>query len=283
MTRWKTLPAHLHVVSVALLSKPGARLAFLTLVMALAAWAQDPFSSLGTSAQTFSTGTYYPLPSGKAEFRGFRDGNAYLPVHQPDSDAAGDRPQAMHCHSDRHVSSLSPLYRFVSVGCFRSLVERSVLADKTRSRIGCNRSESSRPTGMCLTQAKQLTKRRPGAKADELFRSRLVILFSRRSLNPLQDAAHAPTKSPCCNSSITPIFETKLGDLGTLLSFSGIDPDCQTDEAVNAFTRRSESAMRLFDDPLFPYLFLYRQALRRDREPSGILHSCGDRSGASSG
>jgi hypothetical protein len=58
MTRWKTLPAHLHVASVALLSTPGARLAFLTLVMALAAWAQDPFSSLGASAQTISTGTF---------------------------------------------------------------------------------------------------------------------------------------------------------------------------------------------------------------------------------
>jgi hypothetical protein len=58
MTRWKTLPAHLHIASVALLSKPGARLAFLTLVAALACWAQDPFSSLGASAQTISTGTF---------------------------------------------------------------------------------------------------------------------------------------------------------------------------------------------------------------------------------
>ena len=58
MTRCKTLPAHLHIASVALLSNPGAGLAFLTLVMALAAWAQDPFSSLGASAQTISTGTF---------------------------------------------------------------------------------------------------------------------------------------------------------------------------------------------------------------------------------
>ena len=58
MTRWKTLPAHLHVASVALLSKPGTRLALLTLMMALASWAQDPFSSLGASAQSISTGTF---------------------------------------------------------------------------------------------------------------------------------------------------------------------------------------------------------------------------------
>ncbi len=40
MTLWKTLPAHLHVVSVTLLARPGTRLAFLMLVAALASWAQ---------------------------------------------------------------------------------------------------------------------------------------------------------------------------------------------------------------------------------------------------
>jgi hypothetical protein len=58
MTRWKTLPAQLQIASAALLSKPGARLALLTLISALACWAQDPFSSLGGAAQTISTGTF---------------------------------------------------------------------------------------------------------------------------------------------------------------------------------------------------------------------------------
>jgi hypothetical protein len=58
MTRWKTLPAHLHVATAALLSKPGARLALFALVSALVCWAQDPFSSLGGAAQTISTGTF---------------------------------------------------------------------------------------------------------------------------------------------------------------------------------------------------------------------------------
>ena len=58
MRRWKTLPAPLGAVSAVFVSQPGARLALLTLVMALAAWAQDPFSSLGASAQTISTGTF---------------------------------------------------------------------------------------------------------------------------------------------------------------------------------------------------------------------------------
>jgi hypothetical protein len=58
MTRWKILHAHLQVAGVALLSKPGARLALLALVATSACWGQDPFSSLGTSAQTISTGTF---------------------------------------------------------------------------------------------------------------------------------------------------------------------------------------------------------------------------------
>ena len=58
MTRWKTLPAHLEVTSLALLSRPVTRLVLLAVVMAFACWAQDPFSSLGASAQTISTGTF---------------------------------------------------------------------------------------------------------------------------------------------------------------------------------------------------------------------------------
>ena len=59
MTRWKTLFAHLRVASVVLVSKPGVRLALLTLVATLACWAQgDPFSSLGAAAQTISVGRF---------------------------------------------------------------------------------------------------------------------------------------------------------------------------------------------------------------------------------
>ena len=58
MTRWKALPGHLKGASAAWLANPGTRLAVLMLVMAFACWAQDPFSSLGASAQTISTGTF---------------------------------------------------------------------------------------------------------------------------------------------------------------------------------------------------------------------------------
>ena len=58
MTRLRTAASHLQVASGALFSKPGPRAALLLLVMVLASWAQDPFSSLGTAAQTISTGTF---------------------------------------------------------------------------------------------------------------------------------------------------------------------------------------------------------------------------------
>jgi hypothetical protein len=58
MTRWKTLPARLRVASKTLLANPGARLALFTFIATLACLAQDPFSSLGASAQTISTGTF---------------------------------------------------------------------------------------------------------------------------------------------------------------------------------------------------------------------------------
>lgn len=58
MKRWKTAATQLQTASAALISNPGPRLALLTLVTALASWAQDPFSSLGGAAQTISTGQF---------------------------------------------------------------------------------------------------------------------------------------------------------------------------------------------------------------------------------
>lgn len=58
MKRWKTAATQLQTASAALISHPSPRLALLTLVTALACWAQDPFSSLGGAAQTISTGQF---------------------------------------------------------------------------------------------------------------------------------------------------------------------------------------------------------------------------------
>jgi type IV secretory pathway VirB4 component len=85
-------------------------------------------------------------------------------------------------------------------------------------------------------------------------------MFSRRSPNPLQDAGACANEIALLRFIDNTTFETKLGDLGILLSFSGIDPDCRTDEALNAFTRRYESAMRLFDDRFRVYSYIVKRS-----------------------
>ena len=85
-------------------------------------------------------------------------------------------------------------------------------------------------------------------------------MFSRRSPNPLQDAGACAHEIALLRFTDDTIFETKLGDLGILLSLSGIDPDCRTDEALNAFTRRYESAMRLFDDHFRIYSYIVKRS-----------------------
>ena len=94
-------------------------------------------------------------------------------------------------------------------------------------------------------------------------------MFSRRSSSPLQDAGSCAEQIALLRFIDDITFETKLGDLGMLLSLSGIDPDCRTDEALNAFTRRYESAMRLFDDRFRIYSYIVKR--------SGAMPSCRER------
>jgi hypothetical protein len=58
-------------------------------------------------------------------------------------------------------------------------------------------------------------------------------MISRRSSRPLQDAGSCAEQIALLRFTDGITFETKLGDLGTLLSFSRIDPDCPTDEVLN--------------------------------------------------
>jgi len=93
-------------------------------------------------------------------------------------------------------------------------------------------------------------------------------MFSRSSSSPLQDAGSCAEQIALLRFIDDITFETKLGDLGILLSFSGIDPDCRTDEMLHAFTRRYESAMRLFDDRFRIYSYIVKRSGARapDRE-----------------
>jgi type IV secretory pathway VirB4 component len=85
-------------------------------------------------------------------------------------------------------------------------------------------------------------------------------MFSRGLSNSLPDAGSCAEHIALLRFVDDITFETKLGDLGILLSFSGIDPDCRTDEVLNAFTRRYESAMRLFDDRFRVYSYLVKRS-----------------------
>jgi type IV secretion system protein TrbE len=82
----------------------------------------------------------------------------------------------------------------------------------------------------------------------------------RSSGNPLRRAGASVSEIALSRFINHTVFETKLGDLGMLLSLVGIDPDCRTDEALNAFTRRFESAIRLFDDRFRVYSYIVKRS-----------------------
>jgi type IV secretory pathway VirB4 component len=96
--------------------------------------------------------------------------------------------------------------------------------------------------------------------------------MSRRSSGALQDAGSCADQIALLRFINDITFETKLGDLGMILSFSGIDPDCRTEDVLNAFTRRYESAMRLFDDRFRIYSYIVKRSgatpPRRERYPT---------------
>lgn len=54
LTKLKTIGSQIYAAN----ANPGSRAALLVLVMVIACWAQDPFSAMGTAAQTISTGTF---------------------------------------------------------------------------------------------------------------------------------------------------------------------------------------------------------------------------------
>src|SRR5438270_12745087 len=85
-------------------------------------------------------------------------------------------------------------------------------------------------------------------------------MVSRRSSSPLQDAGSCAEQIALLRFINDITFETKLGDLGMLLSFVGIDTDCRTDEVLSDFTRRYESAMRLFDDRFRVYSYFVKRS-----------------------
>jgi hypothetical protein len=66
------------------------------------------------------------------------------------------------------------------------------------------------------------------------------------------------------------VFLTKSGDAGIVLEFDGVDYECLDMSAVDALTKRLESALRLFDENYRVYQLLFK------RNQQDIPHSfCG--------
>jgi hypothetical protein len=57
------------------------------------------------------------------------------------------------------------------------------------------------------------------------------------------------------------LFLTKAGELGAVLELAGVDYECLEVEAVDALTKRLESALRVFDENYRVYQFLFKRNL----------------------
>ena len=54
------------------------------------------------------------------------------------------------------------------------------------------------------------------------------------------------------------LFVTKAGDLGAVLEVRGVDFECLDNDSVDSFTKRLESALKLFDEKFRVYQYIFR-------------------------
>src|SRR5271170_4837652 len=59
------------------------------------------------------------------------------------------------------------------------------------------------------------------------------------------------------------VFLTKSGDVGIILEVRGVDYECLDDASIDGFTKRLESALKLFDENCRVYQYLFK----RNNEP----------------
>src|SRR5467141_5035421 len=55
------------------------------------------------------------------------------------------------------------------------------------------------------------------------------------------------------------IFLTKTGEVGVILEVRGVDYECLNGASVDAFTKRLESALKLFDENYRVYQYLFKR------------------------
>ena len=55
------------------------------------------------------------------------------------------------------------------------------------------------------------------------------------------------------------MFLTKSGDMGVILEVRGVDYECLDDASIDGFTKRLESALKLFDENYRLYQYLFKR------------------------
>src|SRR2546430_13244920 len=70
------------------------------------------------------------------------------------------------------------------------------------------------------------------------------------------------------------LFLTKTGDLGAVLEVRGVDFECLDGDSVDGFTKRLESALKLFDEKFRVYQYIFRvnnQAIPHKRYGNPVI------------
>jgi|ERR1700730_3872218 hypothetical protein len=73
------------------------------------------------------------------------------------------------------------------------------------------------------------------------------------------------------------LFVTKAGDLGAVLEVRGVDFECLDGDSVDGFTKRLESALKLFDATFRLYQYIFRvnnQTIPHTRCGNPIADTC---------
>ena len=60
-------------------------------------------------------------------------------------------------------------------------------------------------------------------------------------------------------SSARTRFLTKSGEVGVILEVRGVDYECLDDASIDGFTKRLESALKLFDENYRLYQYLFKR------------------------
>src|SRR5215472_6666779 len=80
-----------------------------------------------------------------------------------------------------------------------------------------------------------------------------------RALKPYREAGSLNEQVNLCGFIDDQTFLTKSGDVGVVLAVSGVDYECLASADVDNYTKRLESALKLFDEKCRVYQYLFKR------------------------